>query len=57
LNNCLAKSSDFKEEAQTFMAVSMGMMGLTPLVRNPSLTLLYLETPYIVYFLFLWRCH
>jgi len=45
-----------KKKHKRFMAVSMGMRGLTLLVRNQGLTLLYLETSYIVPFLFLWRC-
>lgn len=35
------------------MAVSMGMRGLTLLIRIQGLTLKYLERPYIVHFLFL----
>jgi hypothetical protein len=42
-----------KKRHRHFMAVSMGMRRLTLLVRNQGLTLMYLETSYIVHFLFL----
>jgi len=42
-----------KKRHKHFVAVSMGMRGLTLLVRNQGLTLMYLEMSYIVHFLFL----